>query len=275
MEKIKTLPTRVISAEQDSLSVYLKKIVQHRELILTLAKRDLKVKYAQTYLGLTWTIIQPVTAVIVFSMFFSLLLDIKNEYPYVLFVLSGVLLWNLFNYIFSQGSTSLTNNQDLIRKLYFPKIILPLSKIVVALVEFGVTLILFIGLLFFFKIKLTWLVLFSPFVIMNVILFSSGMSLILSAATIKNRDLNHIIPFLISFGIWFTPVFYPVTLVPEKWSSYLFINPMASCIQQFRNTFLPEPFNVYSYIGFPICLITFILGFLYFKKMEDTIIDNI
>ena len=120
MEEIKILPTRIISSEQDSLADYFKKVVQHRALILTLAKRDLKVKYAQTYLGLAWTIVQPLTAVVVFSLFFSVLLEVKNDYPYVLFVLSGVLIWNLFNYIFSQGSTSLSNNQDLIRKLYFP-----------------------------------------------------------------------------------------------------------------------------------------------------------
>ncbi|MGE3823396.1 MAG: ABC transporter permease [Bacteroidia bacterium] len=249
--------------------------MQHRALILTLAKRDLKVKYAQTYLGLAWTIIQPITAVIVFSLFFSVLLEFKNDYPYVLFVLSGVLIWNLFNYIFSQGSTSLANNQDLIRKLYFPKIILPLSKVLVALVEFGITLVLFIGLLFFFKIEIKWFVIISPFIILNVVLFSTGMALILCAATIKNRDLNHIIPFLVNFGIWFTPVFYPVTLVPEKWSGLVFLNPMAACIQQFRYVILPETYNPMSFLGIPVCFIFFIIGFFYFKKMEDTIVDTI
>jgi lipopolysaccharide transport system permease protein len=271
----KTILTKVISAEQDSFMSYIKKVWEYRPLILTLAKRDLKVKYAQTYLGLAWTIIQPITAVVVFSLFFSVLLEIRSGYPYVLFVLSGVLIWNLFNYIFSQGSSSLINNQDLIRKLYFPKIVLPLSKILVALVEFGITLILFIALLIFFRVDVKWFILFSPLIIINVILFSIGITLILCAATIKNRDLNHILPFIINFGVWFTPVFYPVTLVPQKWSIFLFLNPMASCIQQFRYVLLPEAFNPMSFLGVPVCLIIFIVGFLYFKKMEDTIIDNI
>ncbi len=276
MEEIKILPTRIISSEQDSLADYFKKVVQHRALILTLAKRDLKVKYAQTYLGLAWTIVQPVTAVIVFSLFFSVLLEVKNDYPYVLFVLSGVLLWNLFNYIFSQGSTSLTNNQDLIRKLYFPKIILPLSKVLVALVEFGVTLVLLICLLIFFQINIGWQIIFSPLIVAITIVFSTAVMLILSAATIKNRDLNHIIPFLINFGIWFTPVFYPVSIIPEKFSNLIYLNPMAGFIELFRWSIgIQEVFNPYYLISVLLSFVLLIISLIYFIRTEDSIADNI
>ena len=129
------MPKTLISAEPDTLDVYLKKVWQHRALILTLAKRDLKVKYAQTVLGLAWTFIQPLVAVITYTLFFAYIMNFETEYPYILFVLSGILLWGLFNYIFAQGSTSVLSNQDLIQKLYFPKLILPLSKILVGLTE--------------------------------------------------------------------------------------------------------------------------------------------
>ncbi len=276
MEEIKILPTRIISSEQDSLADYFKKVVQHRALILTLAKRDLKVKYAQTYLGLAWTIVQPLTAVVVFSLFFSVLLEVKNDYPYVLFVLSGVLIWNLFNYIFSQGSTSLTNNQDLIRKLYFPKIILPLSKVLVALVEFGVTLVLLVGLLIFFQINIGWQIIFSPLIIAITIVFSTAVTLILSAATIKNRDLNHIIPFLINFGIWFTPVFYPVSIIPEKFSTLIYLNPMAGFIELFRWSIgLQQVFNPYYLMSVLVSFILLLISLVYFVKTEDSIADKI
>lgn len=265
----------VISAEPDDLKTYVKKIWDHKSLIVTLAKRDLKVKYAQTVLGLAWTVVQPLTSVVVYTLFFSVLLNFQTEYPYVLFVLSGVLLWGLFNYIFSQGSTSLTQNQDLIRKMYFPKMILPFSKVVVAFVEFGVILVLFFLMLLVFRVPITWKILLTPIPIFILTLFSIGTALLLSAATIKNRDLNHIIPFLIYFGIWLTPVFYPVTVIPPRYADWLYINPMAACIQLFRWCVFDEPINKYIFLGIAVSFIIFILGFFYFKKVEDKMIDLI
>jgi lipopolysaccharide transport system permease protein len=185
------------------------------------------------------------------------------------------MIWGLFNYIFSQASNSLLNNQDIIRKMSFPKIILPLSKIIVALVEFGVTIVLFFIALIFLYPFLKWQIIFSLFIVVNVILFSLGLSLILSAATIKNRDLNHVVPFLVNFGIWFTPVFYPVSLIPEKWSHLIYLNPMASFVQLFRCTVLPEKFQMEMLLGIPIGLVIFTIGFFYFKSIEDSIVDSI
>ncbi len=265
----------IISAEPDSLTVYLNKIWQHKSLIVTLAKRDLKIKYAQTALGLAWTVVQPLFAVIVYTLFFSVLMDFETEYPYLLFVLSGILLWGLFNYIFSQGSTSLTQNQDLIRKLYFPKIILPLSKALVGLAEFAIISLLFLAVIIYYGISPNWKLLFIPAIILVLCLFSTGLSFMLSAATIKNRDLNHIIPFLVNFGIWFTPVFYPISIIPEQYKNLLYLNPMASIIQLFRVCVFGEAFNPFMLLGIVIGFLIFIVGFFYFKKIEDHIVDYI
>lgn len=265
----------VISAEPDRLIVYLKKIWQHKALIVTLAKRDLKIKYAQTALGLAWTVLQPLVAVIIYTIFFAGLMNFKTTEPYILFVLSGILLWNLFNYIFAQGSSSLTQNQDLIKKLAFPKIILPLSKILLSLVEFSITLGLLIALMFYYNLPLRWSMLLAPFILLPLILISFGLALILSAATIQKRDLFHIIPFLINFGIWLTPVFYPVSLIPEKYASFLFINPIASILQLFRWSLFGEALNPYVLIGLSLSFLIFIIGFYYFKSVEDKIIDVI
>lgn len=265
----------IISAEPDSLKVYLKKIWQHKSLIVTLAKRDLKIRYAQTLLGLSWTIIQPLVAVIVYTLFFSLLLDFKTDYPYVLFVLSGILLWGLFSFTFSNGAISLSQNQELIRKLNFPKIILPISKGLVGLFEFTIIAILFIILLLIFQVLPNWKVVFVPLLIVILCLFSLGLTFILSAATIKKRDLNHIVPFLVYFGIWFSPVFYPVSIVPAQFANLLYLNPMASIIQLFRTCVFNEPYNHYMLLGIPISFLIFIIGFFYFKKIEDDIVDYI
>lgn len=266
----------IITSEPDTTKQYLQKIWQHRSLVFTLAKRDLKIKYSQTLLGLGWTIIQPLTAIIIYTLFFSVLLDFKAPYPYALFVLSGMLLWGLFNYIFSQGSTSLTSNQDLIRKMNFPKIILPLSKILLGLVEFLITLLLLFILMIFIAPEFKLSMLLLPVIILPVLFFSIGLALILSALTVRNRDLFHIIPFLVNFGIWFTPVFYPVSVIPEQFSQYknmIFMNPMAAGIQLFRWSFFGEPLNGFVFIGILISLVCFIIGFFFFKRVEDKITD--
>lgn len=268
----------IITSEPDSLAQYLQKIWSHRSLIITLAKRDLKIKYAQTTLGLSWTVLQPLTAVVIFTLFFSVLLNFEAKYPYVLYVLSGILIWGLFNYIFSQGSSSLTSNQDLIRKMNFPKIVLPLSKVLLALVEFGITLALLIIVIFYFQTEFRLSMLLLPIVILPVLFFSLGLALILSSLTIRNRDLFHIIPFLVNFGVWFTPVFYPITIIPEQYSQYkniIFINPMAAGIQLFRWSFFGESINIYVGLGLLLSFAIFIIGFIAFKNVEDKIIDLI
>lgn len=261
------------SSKSDSLRDYVRKIFRHRSLIYVFAKRDLKIKFAQTSLGLAWVVIQPLTAVLIFTFFFSYLVNFQTNYPYVLFVLSGILIWGVFNYIFSQSSTSLTQSEELIRKMNFPKIILPISKTILAFIEFALTFILLVILLFVFKMEFRWSMLLLPFVLLPVFFFSLGLALLLSSVALKNRDLFHIVPFLVNFGIWFTPVFYPVAIIPENLRNIIFINPVAASIQLFRCCFFNENFNNYIYLGILISFVVFIVGFLSFKNNEDKIID--
>lgn len=270
-ERMKT----VITAENDTLSEYLGKVWRHRSFILVLAKRDLKIKYAQTMLGVAWTVVQPLVAMLVFTLFFSLLLDVKTEYPYVLFVLSGVVCWNLFNYIFSHSSTSLMNSQDLIKKVSFPKIVLPISKLLVASVELGISLIPLMLLMFWFRIPVGFNIILFPLVLFVIMIFSLGLSLILAASTLRYRDLHHLIPFLVNFGIWFTPVFYPVSLIPNQYKDYLYINPMASFISMFRWSLFGDPISVVALSGVMTAVIFLVIGVIYFKRVEDKISETI
>ena len=265
----------VITSEAPSMREYLVKAWKHRQFVLVLAKRDLKIKYAQTFLGVAWTILQPLVAVIVFTLFFGVLLDLETQYPYVLFVLSGVLSWNFFNYIFSQGSTSLMHSQDLIRKLSFPKIVLPLSKVLVALVEMLFTLLLVVPVFIYYQMPLGVSILAFPVILFFILIFSLGMSLILAASTLRFRDLHHVIPFLVNFGIWFTPVFYPVSLIPEQFKDLIYINPMASLIGLVRWSLFGETVGYMALGGILISVIFLIVGVVYFKRVEDTISETV
>lgn len=263
----------IYSSKPDSLIEYCNKIWVHRWLIITLAKRDLKVKYAQTFMGISWTILQPLTSITVYTFFFSFLLKVDSKYPYVLFVLSGILGWNLFSNIFYQASSSLMQNQDLIRKMNFPKIILPISKIISGLIDAFVTFFWVLILMIVFRIDFSFKLLLFPFVLIPLILFSLGLSFLLSALTIKNRDLQHIIPFLVNFGIWFSPVFYPVSVIPQAYSNYLFLNPISASIQLLRWSFLGESINNFVLIGLFIGVAIFLIGFFSFKNIEDKIME--
>lgn len=265
----------IITANNDTLSEYLGKVWRCRSFMLVLAKRDLKIKYAQTMLGVSWTVVQPLVAMLVFTLFFSLLLDVKTEYPYVLFVLSGVVCWNLFNYIFSHASMSLMNNQDLIKKVSFPKIVLPISKLMVATVELGISLVPLVLLMLWFRIPIGFNFIWFPLILFSIMVFSLGLSLILAASTLRYRDLHHLIPFLVNFGIWFTPVFYPVSLIPEQYKDYLYINPMASFIGMFRWSLFGEAISVATLSGGLTAVIFLVVGVIYFKRVEDQITDTV
>ncbi|MFT4544642.1 MAG: lipopolysaccharide transport system permease protein [Bacteroidia bacterium] len=265
----------VITSEAPSLQEYLTKVWKHRHFVVVLAKRDLKIKYAQTFLGVAWSIVQPLVAVVVFTLFFGVLLNLETPYPYVLFVLSGVVCWNFFNYIFSHGSTSLMNNQDLIRKLSFPKIILPISKVLVALVEFGFTLLLLIPMFIYHHSYISWNGVFFPVVIFFILIFSLGLSLILAASTLRFRDLHHIIPFLVNFGIWFTPVFYPVSLIPDQFKDLIYINPMACLIGLARWSLFGESISYMALFGVLISVMFLLIGVIYFKRVEDRISETV
>ena len=261
----------IISADDPKFGEYLMKMWRFRGMVLTLAKRDLRIKYAQTALGISWSVVQPLTALVVFTIFFGVLLDVEVGYPYALFVLSGVICWNLFIYIFTHGSNSLIDNQELIRKLSFPRIVLPISKVLVAFVETILTLLLMVPMIIWAQTPVSSNLIVLPFILIFVALFSLGVGLVLAAATLRYRDLHHIVPFLVNFGIWFTPVFYPVSLIPEQYSDLVYLNPMASLIELTRWSLFNDPVSPWAVTGLLTSVIVLVLGVIYFKRVEDSI----
>ena len=266
----------IISSEKDSLYVYFNKVWQHKSLILTLAKRDLKIKYAQTSLGLLWTAIQPLTGLLIFTLFFNQVMHIDGipESGYAVFAFTGMTSWYFFNYLVYQGSTSLLQGQELIKKIYFPKLILPLSKVLVGLVDFGISMILLVIIMMFNGITPSWHIIFLPFFIVLNIIVGLSVSIWLSALTVRKRDLQHIVPYLINFGIWMTPVFFPATLIPEKFRFLLYFNPMAGIVEGFRWCIWEYgEYDIKYFVGIFISIILLFFGLVYFKKNEDEMID--
>jgi lipopolysaccharide transport system permease protein len=226
---------KIINAHSDNFITYFKKIWEYKSLIWIFAIRDLKVKYSQTFLGLAWSIIQPLTALIMYTFFFGYLLRWKTDgLPFPIYVLSGLMGWNYFSYIIYQGSSSIQDAGNTIKKIYFPKSILPFSKVVVALVELLLSATLLIPLLIYYQINLSWKILALPLVIVFNTLCALLPVFWIAAFAYKKRDLFHLLPYFITFGIWLTPVFFAKNIFPNSIKYIIELNPIANVIEMWR-----------------------------------------
>ena len=257
---------------------YLLKVWKFRAMVVTLARRELKIKYAQTALGLLWTAIQPLSGLLIFYFFFNRVVKLEGipESGYAIFAFTGMTSWYFFSYIVYQASFSLLQAQDLVKKIFFPKLILLLSKVLVGMVDLCIS----IGLLFIIMsingIMPSWHVVLLPVFILLNALVGLSVSVWLCALTVRHRDLQHIVPYLVNFGIWLTPVFYPGTLIPNEFKGLLYLNPMTGVIEGFR-------WAIWDYgalhlghgIGIGIALVLLLGGVAFFKRMEDNMADTV
>ena len=262
----------------DSFAEYLRKVWKYRSMVVLLAKRNLKVKYSQTVLGLGWTILQPLTGLTIFYLFFHLLVAMPKvpDCGYAVFAFSGMTAWYFFSYIVYQGSTALISGQDLSQKIYFPQIILPISKVLVGIVELIISLALLVVLMMVMKVYPGWQLLLLPgFIVINAIVGLS-VAIWLSALTVRYRDLQHIVPYIVNFGIWLTPVFFPATIVPNRLHWFLYINPMAGVVEGYRWCLWGNSeFSPYYAVGLVLAFLLLISGILFFKRSEHNMMDVI
>jgi lipopolysaccharide transport system permease protein len=268
-------PHKIIKPGAVTLREYLKSVWANKHLIKVFALRDLKVKYAQTFLGFGWSILQPLTGLIIYYFFFGYVMHMNTgTLPYPVFVLSGLTAWLFFNYVVFQGGNVLIEKQDLIHKLSFPRILLPISKVIVGLAELLIGLGLLVLLMLYFGIYPKASVLLFPLVILIHVIVALSAALWLSVLTIKRRDFYHIIPYLLNLLLWFTPVFYPIAILPEKVRFLVYLNPMSGVVELYRYTltggYMPP---AQYFIGIGISLILFVTGVLYYKKAEAEMPD--
>lgn len=267
-----------INADQSkNIITYLTEIFRKYPLILQFVKRDLKIKYAQTALGLSWSFIQPLIGLVIFTYFFGRLLNIGTDgSPYPVFVYPGITAWYCFSYIVAYSSISLIESQNLIKKVYFPKLILPVSKSITALAEYSIWLIILIALLFIYDIPFTWrFFLFPVFIVLNI-LTGLSIGIWLSALTYRYRDLIHIIPYLVGFSIFITPVFYPTKIIPISMNYAFFLNPIAGVIHGYRWCLNSQiDFKMQYLSGFLIMLVFLFLSVHFFIRVEKKMADII
>jgi len=266
---------KTITSERPGVFSALGKVYRYRALVLTLALRDLKIQYAQTLLGILWSILRPLSGLLIYWLFFGKLLKIDTgTIPYPLFAFAGMICWYYFSYLLGSAGTSLLSSQDIIKKIYFPKLILPFSKVLVGLVEFGIAFAILLIMMLYMGFNPQLKLIFIPIGIVLTITTALSVGIWLSALTIRFRDFHHIIPYLVNFGIFVTPVFYPATLIPPDYKFLLFLNPMAGILEGFRWMLFDSPVpSVYYAIGFiPVCLL-FVGGLFYFVRIEGKMSD--
>jgi lipopolysaccharide transport system permease protein len=253
----------------------LKELWAYRELLYVLTMRDIKVRYKQTVLGFAWAIIQPVMMMVVFSIFFGRLAQMPSDgFPYPIFVYSALLPWTFFSNAIANSANSLVGSANLVSKVYFPRLIIPLASVGSGLVDFAIATTILFVLMFYFHVALTLNLLMAPILVAGVVLVALGVGTWLAALNVTYRDFRYVVLFLVQFWMFATPVVYPASLVPRQWQWVLYLNPMAGVIEGFRSAFLSRPFDVLGLlVSLTIAVILFGVGITYFEKVERQFAD--
>lgn len=251
---------------------------QYRDLLYFLVARDIKVKYKQTVLGGLWAVIQPFFMMVVFTLFFGKLAKIPSDgIPYPIFNYTAMIAWTYFATTVSQSGNSIVGSGSLITKVYFPRIIIPFTPVMAGLLDFFIAFMVLLGMMFYFHIYPTIMVLMLPVLILLMMLIAGGVGMLLAALNAKYRDIRYTIPFLLQFWMFASPIVYPASMIPEKYRMIYALNPMTGVIEGFRSALLgtvtfPTEMVLLSFI---ISLTLFLTGLTYFKQVERHFADVI
>jgi len=277
----RTEETPVITLRPPSgwAAVNLRDLWNYRELIYFMTWRDLKVRYKQTLLGASWAVLRPFLSMVVFTIFFGGLAKISSDgRPYPVFSFAGLLPWELFGTALSVASRSLVVNSHMITKIYFPRIILPLSSILAGLVDFAIAFVVLLAMMFYFKVPLSPMIWTLPLFLLLALMTALGVGLWLSAMNVLYRDVGYVTPFLTQFWLFITPIVYPASIVPEQWRMIYALNPMAGVVEGFRWALYGSASGAPTLMLAFSVLISFVLlvsGLYYFRNMERLFADMI
>lgn len=268
--------SRVVVEPRSGLSLRLGDLWEYSDLLYFLVWRDIKVRYKQTALGALWAILQPVLATLVFSIFFGRLAKMpSNGIPYPIFAYTAMVPWQLFAYSLSESANSLVNNQNLIRKVYFPRLLIPIAAVLAGLVDFGISFVLLIIMMLFFGIVPTLAIIALPLLLLLAVASALAVGIWLSALNVQYRDVRYTIPFLTQLWLFATPVVYPSTLVPQQWRLLYGLNPMAGVVEGFRWALLGSKGGLGPMIWVSSVVVLLLLtgGIFYFRRMESAFAD--
>ncbi|MBU2609721.1 MAG: ABC transporter permease [Chloroflexi bacterium] len=272
----------VIEPTRGWASLQLHALWQYRELLYFLVWRDLKVRYKQTALGVAWVILQPLASMVVFSVLFGSLLKVPSgEVPYPIFAYAALLPWNYFAGSLTRASTSVVNSANLITKIYFPRLVIPISGVLSGLVDFAFAFVVLAGMMFYYGIAPTAEVVWLPAFFLLAMVTALGFGLWLSSLNVRFRDVNYLVPFLVQIWMYVTPVIYGSTLIPERFRWLLALNPMTGVVEGFRWALLgrqladAQPPGELFPISVTIALIVLVSGAIFFRNTERSFADII
>jgi lipopolysaccharide transport system permease protein len=258
------------------LPLNLRSVWEYRDLLHFLTWRDVKVRYKQTALGVTWAIIQPLLVMGAFSIFFGRLAKIPSDgHPFPIFALSGLIPWQLFAHALAQSSNSLVANERLITKIFFPRLLIPLSAVLSGLIDFVIAFVIVLVLLVHYEIAPTMAFFSIPFFVLLTLATALAVGLWFSALNVTYRDVRHAMPFIIQFWLFVSPVAYPTSLVPNPWNMVYALNPMVGVIEGFRWALLGKT-RIPGWelmISVAVVAVLLIGGLYYFRRMEKTFAD--
>jgi lipopolysaccharide transport system permease protein len=271
-------PVVLIQPRNGWLSFDLAALYRHRELLYFLTWRDVIVRYKQAAVGIAWAVLQPLLTMVVFTVIFGHFAKMPSDnLPYPIFAYTALLPWNYFAQAIGRSGTSLVSNANLISKVYFPRLVIPISGAIAPLVDFVISFVILLGMMAWYGIAPTWGVLALPLFTLLTVVTAVAVSLYLAALNVKYRDVGHAIPFLVQFWMYASPVVYSVSIIPEKWRLLYSLNPMVGVIEGFRWALLGKEQPDFAAIAMSSSVVVALLlgGLMYFKRTERIFADII
>ena len=270
-------PVTVIKPKSGWQVIDLKELKEYRDLFYFLVWRDIKVMYAQTILGFSWAILLPVIQIAIFTIVFGKVAKVSTEgIPYVLFSSVAIIPWTYMSQAMIQSSESLVQNQNMLGKIYFPRLIFPITSILARLVDFGISILIIFVLAIYYRVLPTWNLLFFPLFVLLMMSVSGGVGMWLSAMAIRFRDVKHAMPFVIRMLMYSAPIVYSASSIPETYRIIYSLNPIVAVIEGFRACLLGTPMPwPYIWPGIITAVVVLISGAFYFKRMERVFVDVI
>jgi lipopolysaccharide transport system permease protein len=270
-------PLIVIESEEKGVQFAFPDLWSYRELLYFLTWRDIKVRYRQTALGAAWAIIQPLATMVLFTLVFNRLAGLDTgRIPYPLFAYTGLLIWTFFTNAVTNSTSSLINNTNLITKVYFPRAFIPAAAVAAGLVDLAVAGLILVGLAAYYGITPTWHVALVPVFLSLSVLLALAVGMLISALTVKYRDLRHALPFLLQSWMFASPVIYPASRVPEGWRHLMALNPLTGIIEGFRAALFGGDFDAATtIISIVVTLAILAYAFYLFRRIEETFADII
>lgn len=272
------IPVTVIKPSSGWSALNLREIWSYRDLLKTLATRDIKIRYKQTSLGVLWVILQQFVSVLIFTLIFGTFAKLPSDgMPYALFSYAGMLCWNMFSGIVSRASNSLLGNSTLITKVYFPRIIIPLSSAMAVMIDFGIALAVMSVLMIYFQVTLTLNILALPFFIILSILIATGASFFLCSINVQYRDFVFVVPFVLQALMYASPIVYSSSLVTGIWKTLYQFNPVVGLVEGFRWCLLGVSSLTWTMIVVDVivAIVVFIAGAYFFRRFERRFVDVI